>query len=146
MKEAIGNTMVFNLMMIFIVMMFIILLGSVTYSKGFKIRNRIIDRIEQYHGYDPNGAVVTAINEDLKAVGYRIVANQNCHDRPDASAVLTSEYNAYNYCVYQYDTNRGTYYGVKVYVYIDFPFIGKFASLPLYGESEIVYQKGTVEY
>jgi len=146
MKEAIGNSMLFNFIMIFIGIMLIVLLGSVTFSKGFKIRNRIIDRIEEYHGYDPNGPIVTAINSDLAAVGYRIVENQNCHDRSDADAVLTNEYNTYNYCVYRYDTNRGSYYGVKVYVYIEFPFIGKFASLPLYGESEIVYQKGTVDY
>lgn len=145
MKEAIGNTMLFNFIMIFIGMMFIILLGSVTYSKGFKIRNRIIDRIEEYNGYDPSGEVVDAIIDDLKKVGYRIVDSQNCGNR-DGATLLTSEYNTYNYCVYEYATNRGYYYGVKVYVYIDFPFIGKYMSLPLYGETEIVYKKGMVDF
>ena len=28
------------------------MIGSIAYSKGFKVRNRIIDIIEKYDGYD----------------------------------------------------------------------------------------------
>ena len=42
MKEAIGTSMVFNLIMVFTGVFIAILVGSIAYSKSFKIRNRII--------------------------------------------------------------------------------------------------------
>ena len=47
MKEAIGTSMVFNLIMVFTGVFIAILVGSIAYSKSFKIRNRIINIV--YH-------------------------------------------------------------------------------------------------
>lgn len=51
MKEAIGTSMVFNLIMIFLGIFIILYVSSIAYSKGFKVRNRLIDIIEKYDGY-----------------------------------------------------------------------------------------------
>ena len=45
MKEAIGTSMVFNLIMIFLGIFIILYVSSIAYSKGFKVRNRLIDII-----------------------------------------------------------------------------------------------------
>lgn len=148
MKEAIGTSMVFNLMMIFIGILIVILLGSISYSKGFKIRNRIIDRIEEYSGFstDAESDVKKAIESDLQAIGYRIVTDLNCSGKGENenATLLTTDYNTYNYCVYQYDTGKGSYYGVTVFISFDIPLIGDYINIPIYGETRIIYDKGQV--
>lgn len=141
MKEAIGTSFVFNLMMIFLSLFIVILIGSISFSKGFKIRNRIIDRIEEHQGF--NGAS-SDIETDLKAIGYKIVEKQNCKDI-DGATLLTDNYNDYNYCVYEFKTSRGNYYGVKVFISFEIPLIGSYINIPLYGETRIIYSKGEIE-
>lgn len=143
MKEAIGTSLVFSLVSIFIGVIIVIFVGSIAYTKGFKIRNRIIDRIEEYNGYGTSDDVVTAIENDLKAIGYRIVERSKCNDRKGASS-LTDKFNTYNYCVYEYATDRGNYYGVTVFINFDIPLIGEHINIPVYGETRIIYDKGTV--
>lgn len=143
MKEAIGTSLVFNLMMIFVGVMIVILVSSIAYTKGFKIRNRIIDRIEEHDGY-ASTEVKDAIANDLKAIGYKIVERSNCAVKDDAT-LLTSEFNDYNYCVYEYNTSRGNYYGVTVFISVDIPLIGDYINIPIYGETRIIYDKGTVK-
>jgi len=143
MKEAIGTSLVFNLMMIFVGVLIIILISSIAFSKGFKIRNRIIDRIEEHNGYVLNSDVENMINEDLKNAGYRIVGNVDCKERKEKES-LTREHNNYNYCVYEYDTSRGKYYGVTVFLSIEVPLIRNPINIPIYGETRILYDKGTV--
>ena len=47
MKEAVGNSMVLTFIFVFIAIFIILFVGSIAYSKGFKVRNRIIDIIEK---------------------------------------------------------------------------------------------------
>lgn len=143
MKEAIGTSMVFNLMMIFIGVMIALLIGSVSYSKGFKVRNRIMDRIEEYKGF--NESAQEAISDDLKALGYRITQGNTCKAKKNATLLTENNFsNEYNYCVYEYTTNKGKYYGVTVFITVDIPLIGNYINIPLYGETEIIFEKGTV--
>lgn len=149
MKEAIGTSLVFSLMMVFISVMIAILIGSISYSKGFKVRNRIIDRIEEYKGFSTTGDVALKIEEDLKNVGYRIVEDVDCADMEynggTVSSLTNNNFNYYNYCVYEYKTDRGNYYGVTVFIQFDIPLIGNYIKLPVYGETRIMYDKNEVE-
>jgi hypothetical protein len=143
MKEAIGTSLVFNLMMIFVGVIIVILISSISYTKGFKIRNRIIDRIEEHNGYAADSTVSQAIEADLNAIGYKIVDKSMCKDRENA-VKLTKDYNDYNYCVYEYSTSKGKYYGVTVFISFDVPLIGQYINIPIYGETRVIYDKGTV--
>ena len=114
MKEAIGTSMVFNLAIIFIGVMIALLVGVSAYSKGFKIRNRILNRIEEYSGYTQTSGDRSAkevIEEDLKDLGYRITKINNCKpilkqrkngEQYVVKLLTDSSSNAYNYCVYEY--------------------------------------------
>ncbi len=142
MKEAIGTSMVFNLILIFTGVFIALLIGSLAYSKGFKVRNRIIDIIEQHEGYTEDSKI--EINENLSAIGYKIVGlNTRCQPHNGVSALANS--GPYDYCVYEYQTVKGKYYGVTVYVHFDFPIIGDYINIPLYGESRILFEKSEVE-
>ncbi len=142
MKEAIGTSMVFNLILIFTGVFIALLIGSLAYSKGFKVRNRIIDIIEQHEGYTDNSKL--EINENLSAIGYKIVGqNDRCKPHNGVSAIENES--PYDYCIYEYQTSKGKYYGVTVYIHFDFPIIGSYINIPLYGESRILFEKSEVE-
>ena len=149
MKEAIGTSFVFNLMMIFIGVLIAMFVGSLAYTKGFKVRNKIIDIIEKYEKYDINdSAQIDEINDSLSSIGYQVRGDNTskCKARGNANQVAeTIPNNDYEYCVYVYDTSRGKYYGVTVFIHVDIPLIGGLIDIPLYGESRLVYSKDLIE-
>ena len=142
MKEAIGTSLVFNLMMIFVGVLIVILISSIAFSKGFKIRNRVIDRIEENYGY--TDVAVETINEDFRSVGYKIVGNVSCRTRKGQES-LTNEHDSYNYCVYKYGTSKGSYYGVTVFLSVEIPLINRPINIPIYGETRVLYNKFEVD-
>ena len=141
MKEAIGTSMVFNLILIFVGIFIALLVGSLAYSKGFKVRNKIIDLIERNEGY--NETAKLQIDENLSDIGYYIMINRTCDERNGVQPL--SNNSPYRYCVYEYNTSKGKYYGVQVFIHFDFPIIGNFIEIPLYGESRILFEKSEVE-
>lgn len=149
MKEAIGTSFVFNLMMIFIGVLIAMFVGSLAYTKGFKVRNKIIDIIEKYEKYDINdSAEIDEINDSLSSIGYQVRGDNTskCKARGNANQVTnTIQNNDYEYCVYEYNTSRGKYYGVTVFIHVDIPLIGGLINIPLYGESRLVYSKDKIE-
>lgn len=134
MKEAIGTSYVFSLIITFVGILIAIYVGSIAYSKGFKIRNKIIDIIELHEGYDYN--TIDEIDANLASIGYR-VTDRKCTER--SGATLMNSDSAYNYCVYEYNVKKGVYYGVTVFIHFDIPLIGDFFEIPLYGETRLTY-------
>ena len=141
MKEALGTSMVFNFVMIFIAVFIAMIIGSLAYTKGFKVRNRIIDRIDEYKG-DFDAAQET-INSDLASIGYRIASEEvDCPERNGQPGVKD---NHYNYCVYEYTTSKGNYYGITVFIHFDVPLVGRYINIPIYGESRVIIERDKVE-
>lgn len=140
MKEAIGSSFVLNLIIIFTSIFIALYVGSLSYTKGFKVRNKIIDIIEKNEGYTREAK--NEIANDLKNMGYRIT-DKECKNRDNAK-LLRDQYTNYNYCVYEYEEEKGTYYGVTVFIHVDIPVIGKFVDIPLYSETKIIFEKDKV--
>lgn len=141
MKEAIGSSFVLDLIIVFTGIFIALYVGSLSYTKGFKVRNRIIDIIEQHEGYTNDAK--NEITSDLKKIGYRVVDNVSCKNRNNAT-LISSRYNTHNYCVYEYTEKNGKYYGVTVFIHIDIPIIGKFINIPLYSETRTILEKSEV--
>ena len=141
MKEAIGTSMVFNLILIFVGVFIALLVGSLAYSKGFKVRNKIIDLIERNEGYTDTAK--NEIDQNLSDIGYYLMINRKCEERNGIQPLQNNS--PYRYCVYKYNTSKGEYYGVQVFIHFDFPIIGDFIEIPLYGESRIIFEKSEVE-
>jgi len=51
-REAIGNTFIVNLLLVFIAVISALLIGSIAYSRAFRVKNRIIHVIEKYGAWD----------------------------------------------------------------------------------------------
>lgn len=136
MKESIANTFILNIVIVFIVIFIFFFTGSLSYSKAFKVKNRIVDIIEKYESY--NSSAIAEITSTLKDMGYRInTGNKGCPVRKGQTSI-SATINSYRYCVYEYSTPKGTYYGVAAYMYFDFPIIGNSVEFPVYGETKIL--------
>jgi hypothetical protein len=161
MREAIGNTFIVNLLLVFIGILSALLIGSISYSKAFKVKNRIIYTIEKYGGWNVNTSsgdniVRSEIEASLKDIGYHIrtassglygTANR-CSNRDGGTLVYggPGTLTTYHYCVYQYDfgtgAGRGAYYGVTAFMHFDIPLIGNYIEFPVYGETKSLYDVG----
>lgn len=136
MKESIANALILNIVIVFIVILIFFFAGSLSYSKAFKVKNRIVDIIEKYEDY--NSTAIAEIADILKNMGYRVNSgNKSCPIRNGKTSISASM-NAYRYCIYKYDTPKGNYFGVTAYMYFDFPIIGNTVEFPVYGETKIL--------
>lgn len=126
-----------------------VIIGGLSYSKAFKIKNRIIEVIEKYKGYTADTeADVEAL---LKETGYPVQRNRNwkCPNGrgEDAAGLNAGEEGIsainnsdnYKYCIYQYKTVRGYYYSVVTYMPIELPLIGDLIrfEIPIYGDTKV---------
>lgn len=139
MREALGNTFVFYVVIVFIIIIMIFLVGSLSYSRGFKAKNRIIDIIEENKGYDDDA--VEEIDQILHKIGYRTASNtgrKECPEMEGATSIGASE--NYFYCVYEFPTERGIYYHVKIYMHFDIPVISSFIEIPVSGDTATIFE------
>jgi len=143
MREAIGNTFIVNLLLIFIAVMSALLIGSIGYSKAFKVKNRIIYILEKYEGY--TAVAQTEINASLRDIGYPIAANNRQCPSPAAMGADRTVYGGspagmdYHYCIYEYENigtqGKGHYYGVITFMHFDIPLIGNYLQFQVRGKT-----------
>lgn len=142
MRESIGSIALYNIIIVFIVVTFAILSGTMSYSKAFKVNNRIINAIEKYEGY--NDLSAEWIDKFLATIGYNYDPKGKCGKRNGYEPVLDRNKD-YWFCVYAYPeetrAHNGQYmsYGVITYIYIDIPLIGDYLRVPVYGKSNRIF-------
>ena len=156
MKEAFGNSAITIIIITFMSILMLILASSSSYSKSSKVRNRIMEMIENNQGYGPGCKACikpwsefrVELERELSSFGYRInTQNNKCGTCPkgmskenceSSGAKLIEASSKYQYCVYEFHTVKGIYYGVETYMYFDIPLVEniKFA---IYGETKTLY-------
>lgn len=149
MREAIGNTFIVNLLLVFLGVMSIIFIGSISYSKAFKVKNRIIYTIEKYGEWD-NGSYINPAREEieasLKQIGYPLIARMsNCgwFGKGGTNVYGSDPYDTtYHYCIYEHNDDKGHYYSVVTFMHFDIPLIGGILEFPVYGETKSLYEVG----
>ena len=148
MRESIGYTYTLNIVIIFILIAFAILMAIMSYSKAFKINNRIMNEIEKCEGY--NTCAVNEINRILSSYGYSGAA-AHCPERDGVKAM--DSLNNFEMCVYYENTenksdnvfnrylDNGDHkyrYGVLTFYHVDLPLINRFR-LPVYTRTNWIY-------
>ena len=141
MKAATGNALLMNIIIVFLVVVLGVLVTSITYTKAFRVKNRIVEVIENYDGDFNNheDQIRNDITTSLSNVGYRLKGTSNCRTLNDGSTAY-EEGKDYYYCVYRYGTDRGHYYKVVTYMYLDLPVINEILNIPVYGETKVFYE------
>lgn len=136
MRESINNSMIFTWVITFVAIIMTFLIGSMGYSKAYKIKNNIIGIIESNEGYNANAKA--EINTFLGKIGYRHSTARGCV-QIDGFELKTDNTTLYRYCVYQNVASKGSYYKVVAYMYFDVPFVEAIMEFPVSGESKVIY-------
>lgn len=137
MREAIGNTFMYNIVIVFVLLIILVLVGSLSYSKGFKAKNKIINVIEENRGYD--ATAIEEIDEILKSSGYRPKSAFSKKSCPDRNGELLEGSDKYFYCVYANTTDRGIYYSVTIYIRFEIPLLSGILEFPVSGDTRTIY-------
>lgn len=150
MREAIGGTWLFGLVLTFIVFFASFLAVSINYSKAFNVKNNIVDLISKYEGNNP--CAREKISNYLKQTGYLVTGgcpeadengcmyigyNQNGEELPnqnDRAYFWISKDSTDNS-----DILDKQFYRVAIFFKIDLPIIGNLTSFPIKGETESIY-------
>ena len=142
MRESTGNALLMTLMTSVVAVVLSFLVGSISYSKSYRVKNHIINEIEDRKGWSPE--LEQEIDSYLKDVGYKVSTKGTCPARIDSSKKACSRvknnHKGYNYCVYQCTENSYyTFYTVITYMQMDFPLVNKFVNFEIKGETESFY-------
>ena len=157
MNESVGSALLFNLVLVFVIILSGLFIGSLAYTKAFKVKNRIIEEIEKQgeHSNTPETAYRDAEEEivswlngiDGQGIGYRKnfgKYNYICNNYDYGE--LQNINGDYSYCVYQINTcvdstgkdlqrsKCGIYYHVIAFMYFDFPLVEEFP-IAVHGET-----------
>lgn len=134
MREAMGGALLLKLVMIFIVIYVCFLSIAINYSITFRVKNQIVNLIEEYEGYE---LAKDKIEEYVANVGYYRAFNAFNNERDCPGGESHS-----GYCIQPViyaDAKRGKHYRVTTYVAFDFPVIGRLMNFPVSGETNVIY-------
>lgn len=133
MKAALGGGYLLNIVVAIVSVVMLLFVGVLAYSKAYRIKNRIVEVIENNNGY--NNDAIAVLNEDLKNSGYTQTRDTNyCKGNANKTS--------YKYCVTgPFPADNGEYYKVITYTHFEFPFIGSVLNIPVKGETKILNKK-----
>lgn len=119
MREAIGSSLLLNIVIVFIGVISAFLISSIAYSKAFKVKNRIVSVIEKYDGICFNDTedkdnCYKEIEAELQDMGYSSNIVATCPKEEDY--IESNDYgilsvqqmypktfsSGHKYCVYKY--------------------------------------------
>ena len=155
MREAIGNTFVFNFIIVFVILFVALFATSSAYSKAARVKNTIMDIVEENADLLEDRMnlpeeVVDEIETSLKKLGYRLNVNQQNKCPQVVGGTLMNSFSNYHYCVYKHEktdkssgnlTRRGNYYTVISYMYFDIPLIGSNLELEIKGQTRTYFKE-----
>ena len=148
MRDAVGGSLLLNLVVIFTSVIILFFAGTLAYSKAYRVKNKIIEIIESHDGQikDSNNNnldvnVLSEITTELSKVGYLISAapnNEKCANDSSRGFCENLNTSELNYCICEQSskTNEGTSYEVITYVHFSFPIIGDLLTFPVRGETK----------
>lgn len=147
MKEAVGGTFMIYVLLIFLAVYITFVAVALNYAKAFRVKNSVIDIIEQNEGMDEsdfnaregniNTGVTGQINAKLKDYNYYVSLSDKevtkyCGDREHHFGL--------GYCISNKTNDIGReYYQVVTFVQIKFPFWEDFnITIPIRGETRVI--------
>lgn len=134
MRDAFGGAFMIKIILIFLGLYIVFMALALNYAKAFRVKNQIINYIEQYEGYEKAEG---AIKEYITQVSYYVPITA-------LPASSTTERACYDigYCITPKftsdDSGNRTYYLVETYIRLEFPFFNLNITIPIRGETRVV--------
>lgn len=164
MKESVGNALLYNIVITFVIVFIGLFVTSITYSKGYKVKNRMIEVIEKTYPTcvsqnktvnECNSIISSKIDDELSKIGYRGAPRgwsaRTCYEQltKNINTNLVKYVNVrsshYQVCFATINASSGSdltsnnsniYYVVNAYMYLDLPIIGENIMMPVRGETK----------
>ncbi len=140
MRESIGSSFLFQIMIVFIFFFAAFLAIAINYSQAFQIKNKVINAIEQSEGYNATSQERIASIKESSSY-FRDINQAQCEAKLGSDAfVPQNEGTALNgICILRHDNGDGkAYYTVQTYVWFNVPIIGDIATIPVNGETKLI--------
>lgn len=149
MRESIGGTWLLGFVVLFIVLFSGYLAVSINYTKAFKVKNQIINLIEQNEGFRASefGNLASASDIELSASNntedkiYQYIKDIGYANTTILSTKCNGKGSYYTggYCVRRVCTANGSYYKVTSFINIELPLIWTSFTIPITGETKTIY-------
>ena len=154
MREAVGTTSIFKIVLAFTFLFVGFLAIAINYNRAYKVKNQSISIIERYEGLTNN--TIKILNNYLKNSGYEdkgkcpsSVDNKNVFGSSNLESSelrLVKENEEYYYCVYYNCTaktctignNNRIKYNIRVFSKFSLPFFGSLATFKITGETKSI--------
>ena len=140
MKEGFGGTFMIYVLLVFLAVYIVFVAVAFNYARAFKVKNKIIDYIEQNEGirdYNNKNGIMNDIDSYLASVSY--LANISENDCPGYDFVGKR-----GYCIDRVGTINEGYYRVVVFFEISIPIIDDFSiTVPVKGETRKIVRLNT---
>lgn len=153
MRESIGSTFLYNIIILFVIIVIGLLSATISYYKAFKVNERLLYSIDKFEGY--NDSARKEMEQYLSSIGYSYeeTGQSGCATEKNGGTLVKSTTSKYLYCVYYHKDDRGLkekditngdkepiYYNYSItsYIYVDLPIAGKF-KVPVYTKGERIY-------
>ena len=129
MRDAFGSAFSIKLMIIFLMLYVSFICVAINYSRAFRVKNRIINIIEQHEGYDETAG--SAIESYLLSTGYFITEDEvnicnGCSFYSPGYSILQKNATG---------TNAPKYYYVETYLVFNIPIINVSFPISISGET-----------
>ena len=146
MREAIGQVYTLQIILVFVLLINGYMAYSVNYTRAFRVKNQIINYIEQYEGAEGK-EVQTKIADYTKQMTYNVSNQQiTTYKNNHTDAVCQNDWCYIPHSVNKEEadgTRQGKYYTVTTFVNIDIPvinnLIGPGSFLEVKGETKTIY-------
>ncbi len=140
MKEAVGGTFMIYVLLIFLAVYITFVAVALNYAKAFRVKNSVIDIIEQNEGMtddelndiNKSGDTITKIEDRLKDYNYYVTLSNSYLDK-------YNDYTCFDrgYCISKMGDDR-EYYRVVTFVQLSIPFIDFNITIPIRGETRVI--------
>ena len=157
MREAVGTTWIFQLVIIFTLIFVSFLALSINYSRAFRIKNEILSIMEKYEGVgDQEGQSISIINNYLRNNAYGVKGS--CREGEFGALSLNDnslEYvtsdgskNTYYYCVkaistYTLAKQEQFRFNVRIFFRFNLPIIGELMTFSIDGTTMDIVNANT---
>ncbi len=151
MREAFGGIFSVEFLLVFLAILISIVAIIMNYAKVFRVKNQLVDYIEQYQGYtdtvnnkveyylDHMNYHVRLGNRDKQnASGFSVSSTVTSNRTSLRENVTYCESNNYGYCITKAKNNKGNYYIVTVFLSFDFNLFNLHFNIPVRGETRTV--------
>lgn len=135
MRDAVGGAFMIKLLLVFLAIYTIFIAIAINYAKAFRVKNKVLDIIEQNEGIknysNVNDPVIVQVNDYMNNIHYGV-----------NTATVKSKCEGYDYvdtkrgyCITKVDNGDASYYKVRSFVTISIPLVGLEYTIPISGET-----------